>query len=343
MTSSGNQSEPLALVVADVGGTNGRFAIARCAGSDRRAILLSDVRSYRTAGLQSFDELMALYLAEIGPSVPRFACLAIAGPVHADRAHITNLGWSLGVERLRQRFDFQDMRLANDFAVLAEMIPLLPAGATQSLTPQLAGVPGPRSVIGPGTGLGVALVVESGSECLTVSTESGHMSFAPATQLEWELKSGLQRVLGHVSVESLLSGAGLVRIHDFLARSKGGGSAAITDPADVTRGALDGDERCCAAVGLFLSILGSVAGDIALAHGASGGVYLAGGILPRISSLVHASDFLRRFGDKGPMRDYLERIPVHLITEPHIALLGAAALYLRLAAGTDGSSQGLNT
>ena len=315
------------LIVADIGGTNARFAIARC-GATGQGISLRAIRDYRNAGLVAFDDVFALYLDDLDEAAPPHACFGIAGPVQSGHGRITNLGWVLDTGQLQQRFGISDVMLVNDFEALAWMLPQLPVGATTAVIDAPAPPAGPRSVIGPGTGFGVSLVVESGRERVVVSTECGHMSFAPCTRMERDLKAFLEPMLGHVSVESLLSGAGLVRIHDFLIEYAGSGSS-VANPADITAAALDGSQPSCArAVQVFLSIMGSVAGDIALAHGATGGIFLGGGVLPRIAALIPASNFRERFVDKGPMRDYLARIPVRLITEPYIALQGVASIYL---------------
>ena len=315
------------LIVADIGGTNARFAIARC-GAAGQGISLRAIRDYRNAGLVAFDDVFALYLDDLDEAAPPHACFGIAGPVQSGHGRITNLGWVLDTGQLQQRFGISDVMLVNDFEALAWMLPQLPVGATTAVIDAPAPPAGPRSVIGPGTGFGVSLVVESGRERVVVSTECGHMSFAPCTRMERDLKAFLEPMLGHVSVESLLSGAGLVRIHDFLIEYAGSGSS-VANPADITAAALDGSQPSCArAVQVFLSIMGSVAGDIALAHGATGGIFLGGGVLPRIAALIPASNFRERFVDKGPMRDYLARIPVRLITEPYIALQGVASIYL---------------
>lgn len=315
------------LIVADIGGTNARFAIARC-GAAGHGISLRAIRDYCNAGLVAFDDVFALYLDDLDEAAPPHACFGIAGPVQPGHGRITNLGWVLDAGQLQQRFGINDVMLVNDFEALAWMLPQLPVGATTVVIEAPAPPAGPRSVIGPGTGFGVSLVVESGRERVVVSTECGHMSFAPCTRMERDLKAFLEPTLGHVSVESLLSGAGLVRIHDFLIEYAGSGSS-VANPADITAAALDGSKPSCArAVQVFLSIMGSVAGDIALAHGATGGIFLGGGVLPRIAALIPASNFRERFVDKGSMRDYLARIPVRLITEPYIALQGVASIYL---------------
>jgi glucokinase len=311
-----------ALIVADIGGTNGRFAIA-----GGQPIELSHVHTFQNAGLGSLDELLSRYLAELPEDQPKRACLGMAGPSDGRLGRITNLDWVADASALEQRFGLEDVLLVNDFAALASAAPELPEHATRRLNTVESTGTGPISVLGPGTGLGVSLVTGDTGRRTTISTEAGHMSFAPTNRLEQDLHRYLVDRLEHVSVESLLSGGGLVRIHDFLFEQEGSGTAGLR-PAEVTAAALDGSQPSCVhAVQMFLSILGSVAGDIALAHGATGGVYLGGGILPRIAPLLEQSNLCERFVAKGPMRDYLLRIPIRLITADQVALRGAAAIY----------------
>ncbi len=184
----------------------------------------------------------------------------------------------------------------------------------------------PISVIGPGTGLGVALVLDEPGGLITVGTEGGHMAFAPGNALEVALWQHLAERHEFVYAELLLSGDGLCRIHDFLVAEHGDGSAGLS-AADITDAALAGDASCERTVMMFLAVLGSVAGDVALCHGALGGVYLGGGIVRRVIPLLERSEFCDRFLAKGRMHDYLADIPVRLITAEQIARRGAARLF----------------
>ena len=177
-------------------------------------------------------------------------------------------------------------------------------------------------MLGPGTGLGVALVVPHGGGFTTVSTEGGHMGFAPVTPAEIALCAHVRGQLPHVSIESLLCGAGLTRIHGFVS-----GSAGLPASEVSTRALAGTDAHCMEAVQMFIAILGSVAGDVALVHGATGGVMIGGGIVPRLRPLLAGSAFCERFLAKEPMRALLEKMPVRLIIAEHVALHGAAALY----------------
>lgn len=308
-----------ALVVADIGGTNARFALAT---PDEGAFRLAHITSYACHTAQSLGELLGRYLAELGDARPECACLAIAGPNDGRTGIVTNLGWQVDADAMAQSLGLSHVLLANDFAALASAAPALGEDATLLLKPGITRPDGPISVLGPGTGLGVALVVPHGGGFTTVSTEGGHMGFAPVTPEEIALCAHVRGQLPHVSIESLLCGAGLTRIHGFVSRSAG------LPASEVSARALAGtDAHCVRAVEMFIAILGSVAGDVALVHGATGGVMIGGGIVPRLRPLLAGSAFCERFLAKEPMRALLEKMPVRLIIAEHVALHGAAALY----------------
>ena len=308
-----------ALVVADIGGTNARFALATPEGA---AFGLSQISNYHCGSAQGLGELLCRYLRELGDVRPERACLAIAGPNDGRQGFVTNLGWQADAEVLAREAGLAHVLLANDFAALASAAPALDESATRLLKPGTARADGPISVLGPGTGLGVALVVPHGGGYTTVSTEGGHMGFAPVTPAEIALCAHVRGQLPHVSIESLLCGAGLTRIHGFVS-----GNAGLPAPEVSARALAGTDAHCVKAVQMFIGILGSVAGDVALVHGATGGVMIGGGILPRLVPLLSGSSFCERFLAKEPMRALLEKMPVRLITAEHVALHGAAALY----------------
>jgi len=319
------RTRPERLIVADIGATNGRFAIATFQADG--STTLEEMHNIPCASVHSLEQLLGRYIEEHTSSVPAHACLAMAGPNDGRTGHITNLDWLADAAELEQRFGLDGVALANDFAALACMAPRLPGSALAEIKPGHAHTDAPVSVIGPGTGLGVSIVVPAGDDYITLSTEGGHQSFAPVTEQERALHDYLSRTLNHVSIESVLCGRGLARVHDFITESTGRGMRGL-DPAEISDGALVGnDDSCIEAIELFLSVLGSAAGDFALAQGARGGVFIGGGILPRIRSLIPGSPVVERFCSKGPMQGYLEHIPVHLIVADHVALHGAAHLY----------------
>jgi len=320
------------ILVADVGGTNARLAVAhlvseQTASAPELAPTLSDFKSFPCADFHTLEDVLALYLADLKVATPPNACLAVAGPISGDTAHLTNLGWHPQSQTIATRFGFNAVDLVNDFAALARSTTVL---GTEDLLELRRGDPakgGPVSVMGPGTGFGLALLVPHKNGCSIVSGEGGHIGLVPCGDLETQVWTALQKNMGRVTVETLLSGVGLMRIYRELCHLKKI-SPLNYDPRTISYQALDnGDEICLQTLDLFCSILGSVVGDIVLSQGATGGVFLGGGILPKISEFLVRSKFVERFLDKPPMQDFVAKAPVHLITAPDAALKGAALLF----------------
>lgn len=316
-----------AILVADIGGTNARLAIAQLSASEG-APKLTDFAAFPCADYSELEAVLAAYKLTLNSGgLPKRACLAVAGPIIGQTAHITNLGWQIDASQLERAFGFDSLHLVNDFTALARSTPTL--GDRDLLTlrdhPPVAG--GPVSVMGPGTGFGLALLVQYPGGYTVVSGEGGHVSFVPHGELETQVWSALQKSIGRVTVETLLSGVGLMRIYRELCHMHET-SPLNYDPRTISYQALEhGDEICLETLSVFCSMLGSATGDIVLSHGATGGVFLGGGILPKISDFFLRSDFVERFLDKPPMQKFIEKIPVHLIVAPDAALKGAALLY----------------
>ena len=243
----------------------------------------------------------------------------------------TNSDWFLSVDDLLA-LGCERARLINDYAALALAAPLLSGEYLRVIGPDAPGQPGGTiAVLGPGTGFGVSALVRDGDGEAVLSTEGGHIGFAPTDEIEVELLLRLSARYGRVSVERILSGAGLDDLHECLQAMEGRAPEAAA-PARITAAALAGDPAALRSVERFCAILGSVAGDVALAYGATGGVLVAGGIAPRIIGILQASAFRARFEDKGRFRDYLAAVPTRVIMRPHAALLGAARAAASLAA-----------
>lgn len=311
------------IIVGDIGGTNGRFAVATVSPEgDVRS--LNQRRQYFSADYSSLAEMLKAYLGDLGCERPGEAHLAIAGPTSARQGHLTNLGWEVSASALEHSHGFRTVKLLNDFHALAAAAPGLSKQETLAIKSGERGDGGPISVMGPGTGFGVSLVIPIEGGHHVVSTEGGHMVFSPVSDLELELTEYLRQHCAHVSLETLFCGSGLARIYGFFA-AKGGRIDTCRAPADITSSAMDGsDPLSVESVRLFVSMLASAAGDIALVHGATGGVVLGGGILPRIKPFLSDSDFEERFVAKGPMQGYLEKISVDLITCQNATLVGTA-------------------
>ncbi|MBV8978138.1 MAG: glucokinase [Alphaproteobacteria bacterium] len=327
MTTHAAISDRLALV-GDVGGTHARFALADVS---RKTPRISDIQVLDSHGYARAGDAVKAYLAKASGK-PSLAVIATAGPVRAGAVRFTNLNWSLSESQLRA-LGFAQARLVNDFTALALAIPLLKARDISKIGPAIDGERGkPIAAIGPGTGFGAAILLpaEKGLP-IAVATEGGHASLAPGDDVEIEILKVLRAEFGHVSMERVLSGPGLVNLHRALATVEGR-AAEDADAPEITAGALAGREPHLRTVMRFAAMLGAAAGNFALLYGAQGGVYVAGGIAPAILPLLERSEFRARFEDKGRFRDYLRAIPTAVVLHTDMALLGAAALARSLVA-----------
>ncbi|WP_327046018.1 glucokinase [Microbispora sp. NBC_01189] len=306
----------LPWLVADVGGTNARFGLVTGRGGQPEAVTVLDVSQH--LGLA---DAVAAYLAEHAGGVrPGAACLAIAGPVDRDRYRLTNAGWSGSVTDL----GIPRTVLLNDFEALAISLPHLAGGDLVSLGGPPSPPPGlTKAVLGPGTGLGVAGLVPVREGWLPVAGEGGHVAVPVVTDLEMEIVRALRAGgLPYVDAEHLLSGTGLPRLHHGLALVRGVAPGART-AAQITS---SDDPLCVETVEVFLALLGGFAGGVALTFGARGGVYLGGGVLPRLAARIPGSAFRARFETTAPaLTDYAAAIPTPLIVAEQPALTGAAA------------------
>ena len=316
------------ILVGDVGGTHARFAVVEpSAGGPwtlRQRVDLTDA-------FPKFDDALRAYLDRAGVApLPRLASIAVAGPVTSAAARFTNRGWEISEPALRE-FGFEGAFLVNDFVALALAVDLLAEGDLHSIGPQLPGLPGATiTVLGAGTGFGVSCLARRGRVQIPMATEGGHIAFAPCDAEEVAVLQLMWRELGRVSIERILSGAGLE--HLFRARQQLAGVAgpALT-AAQISVAALHNEPAAGAALTMFCAIFGAVAGDLALAHGARGGVFIAGGIAEKVETFLMQSPFRGRFENKGRLSPYVAAIPTKLIVNPDIALLGAARSGLQRA------------
>ncbi|HEX4813445.1 MAG TPA: glucokinase [Nonomuraea sp.] len=307
---------PFALpwLVADVGGTNARFGLVT--SPDARP---SNVAVLAGAGYGTLPEAVAAYLAEhAGGARPGAACLALAGPIDGDRYRLTNSTWAGSARDL----DVPFAALLNDFEALAVSLPHLDGDDLVSLGGPPLGH-GVKAVLGPGTGLGVGGLVPTEDGWTPVPGEGGHVTVPVADRRELEIVRVLQsQGLATVVAEHVLSGPGLVRLHRALAQVNGVRAAGLTASEIVAEA---DDPLCAETIEVFCGMLGSFAGNVALTLGARGGVYLGGGVLPRIVERVRASGFRARFEANPDMAAYLAAIGTALIVAPQPALTGAAA------------------
>jgi len=316
------------ILVADIGGTKCLLAMR---GDDGK---LSEPVRFPSGSYATFDSLLAEYLEQSGAK-PTAACLAVAGPVALGgaSAHLTQLPWILEAEELAKGFGMKKVTIINDFHAQALAALGLGAGDLEPLQRGEVEPRGAKAVLGAGTGLGQAFLVMAGERYEVVPSEGGHADFAPTTERQAELLRYLTtRLQGHVSYERILSGAGLANCYQFL-RDRGYGVERpatrelmkMEDPAAVVSrlGGSGEDQMCAAALDLFCEVYGQEAGNLALKVLAVGGVYLCGGIAPRLLPQLQAGGFLRGFRSKGRLRHVVERIPVWVVKNTQSGLIGA--------------------
>jgi glucokinase len=333
-----SSDERTPVLVGDVGGTNSRFG---CALLPDRALAASappaapqpaaswtavaDQRVLRNDDHSGLVAAIRAYLAHRGDRPrPRRAAIAVACPVAGDEVRLTNRDWAFSIAAARQQLDLDELLVLNDFSALALALPHLDETSRELWHPGTADPAAPLGVLGAGTGLGVGGVLPSTSGWIPLATEGGHRDLAATTEREWQVHQELAARFGHVSAERVLSGPGLAALYEAVARVAGQ-SRNVADPADVAPRAAAGDEVAREALELFAAWLGAVAGDLALTLGARGGMYLAGGIVPKLGDQFRRDLFLARYLAKGRFRTYVETIPLWLVTHPTAALLGAAA------------------
>mgnify|MGYP002778367462 FL=1 len=306
-------------LLADIGGTNARFALLD--GAETGAPLTLSVADYPTA-----EDAVAAALARLAPGggVER-AVLALAGPVLNEPVRLTNAPWAFSRAGLAARFGFRAVTLVNDFLALAHALPHLRAQHLRTLGGAVPDPLAPMLVLGPGTGLGAAAFLPAAG--LAVPTEAGHIGLAPADAQGDAIVTALRARCGRAGVEEALSGRGLANLHAVIAGLRGAkvperDAAAVVATAETCPVARE-------AITTFLDLLADFAGDLALAWGARGGVFLAGGIPSRLFAWFDAAAFRVRFEDRPPMRDFLRSVPLHLVTHSHPAFVGLAALAAR--------------
>jgi glucokinase len=308
-------------LVADIGATNARFGLL-----DHEGRLLH-TRTLPCTGFPTLEDAARDYLAAANPpTYPSRGAIDIAGPVTGDVLTMTNHPWTFSVRGTRDALGLERLEVVNDFTAVAMSIPLLAesdrrqVGDGGSVDGEVIGV------LGPGTGLGVSGLVHGATGWTALAGEGGHVTMAAVTERETAVLERLRQQFGHVSAERVISGQGLVNLYGALAALDGQEPEALT-PADVANRGLDGSNPVCGeALEMFCAMLGTVAGNLALTLGARGGVYVAGGIVPRLGDFFDRSLFRERFVEKGRLRDYLGPIPTYVVTHPLAAFLGLQAV-----------------
>jgi len=328
------------VIAGDIGGTNTRLVLAEINESGRQVLF---EKSYPSAQYSDFVQVLKTFLSESKSSLPvKAACFAVAGPVRSGVVSVTNLPWVITEEQLRDVLHTPHVVLINDFVSVGYGITQLEQSdflvLQQGLTDENDSVLHDAAVIGAGTGLGVSHLVYDEDLYIPYSSEAGHAGFAPENSLQCELLAWLQKKYTHVSIEMLLSGAGLVRIYKFLHDIAGISQSSTiieamldVDPAQViTEHALqENDELCLQTLELFIDIYGSATGNVALHYYPIGDLYIAGGIAAKINRKMAEGRFIDAFLNKGKISPILKNITVKVITQEKVGLYGALTYAIR--------------
>lgn len=318
--------------VADIGGTNIRLGIV----SDESNV--SDIKTYRCAEFDSLADVLAEYLGNFDITNKRLnACLAIACPVETDEITMTNLPWKFSQSALKQQLNLSKLYLINDYTAIAHAVPLLAENQKVQIGSGEAVSQKPISICGPGTGLGVANLVPTSDGWSCLGGEGGHVDFAPVDNDEVKILNYLLDIKKHrISYEQLLCGKGLEQIFNALLSIKALAPQELT-AEQISANALDNTcQVCVEALEQFCKTLGSLAGNLALTLGSFGGVYIAGGIVPRFIEFLQNSEFRKRFEAKGRLSSFINGIPTFVITEAQPGLLGASAYIRQQLSSTKG-------
>jgi glucokinase len=316
-------SSPEHVLLGDIGATNARLALLSNG-------VLGPIEWFTVAEFARFTDAVDAFLERHcgHVSVPE-ALLAVAGPVVEDRCVLTNCCWTIDATELRAGFGFTRVHLFNDFEATARSLPHLTTADLYPLGGGAAVSGEPMAVLGPGTGLGVACFVPASPNSVVITSEGGHATMAATSPREDAIIDHLRRQFGHVSAERVVSGMGLENLYRAVV-ALDGVDAPQRNAAEITKAAIDGNCPIArAALELFCAMLGTIAGNAALMFGARGGVYIAGGIAPRLIDFLARSEFRTRFEDKGRLRTYLASIPTSVIVQPAATFLGLRSIAKR--------------
>jgi glucokinase len=324
------------LLAGDVGGTKTLLGIFEAA--DRRPGPIAPPREYATVSFPSFTAILDTFTREAGLSVPIAAvAVGVAGPVVANRAQLTNVPWDISAEEIATRLGTSRVRLLNDLEAMANSIEVLTPDEVAQLQEGVPRADGNAAVIAAGTGMGQAYLQRVNGRLRPVASEGGHADFAARTDRELELVRMLREMYGRAEVEQVVSGIGIVNLHRFTHR---GGECEMLDgvdpreaPPKITQAGMAGRCQGCAdALRMFVSAYGAEAGNMALRGVATSGLFVGGGIAPKILPAIQSGGFMDAFLAKEPMRELLSRVPVKVILNPEAGLLGAAVYAQELAA-----------
>jgi glucokinase len=318
---AGSEKAVETWLVGDVGATNARFGLVSPAGD------VLHWRSYPIDHYPTIEDALADYLGSRDEwPMPQKAAIAVASAITGDRVSMTNHPWNFSIAALRARFAFERLEVINDFTAQALALPHLGPADRMTVGGGDAVAGAPLAVLGPGSGLGVSGLVAGDAGWVALTGEGGHATMSPATERESAVLDHLRRHFDHVSAERVLSGPGIVNLYNTLAELGGTLSRGYTAAQITDLGMRGEDPLCVEATALFCAMLGTVAGNLALTLGARGGVYIAGGIVPRLGRFFADSPFRARFEAKGRFQTYLAAIPTHVVTQRFAAFLGCAAV-----------------
>ncbi|MGA2124673.1 MAG: glucokinase [Xanthobacteraceae bacterium] len=321
-------------LVGDIGATNARFALV---GPDDGAF--RRVRVLACDHYATLEQAIRRYLdEELAPAgLPRVeaAAIAVAAPITGDQVTLTNHPWSFSIRELRGSLGLDRLVVVNDLAAMAAAAPRLEPDQLSQVGGGAPAAGAPSGVIAPGSGLGAAAIVPTGDGWEALPGEGGHVTMAPATPRESAVLERMRSRFDHVSAERVVSGPGLVNLYNTLCELDGVPAASYTAPQITDAEIGEHEPYCREAVDMFCAMLGTLAGDLALTLGARGGIYIAGGIVPKLGSAFAASGFRRRFEDKGRLRAYLTAIPTWVIIHPFPAFPGLVALLTKRSCDVD--------
>jgi glucokinase len=318
----------LTALVADIGGTNARFALAASDGEG--GLVLNSVHEFTVAQFGSLAQAALHYLAQIEAPRPRRSVIAVATAITGDQVNLTNNPWSFSIRALQRDLGLDQIRVINDIGAIAMAIPHLARPQLEAIGAALPPATPDRAdrhyaVLGAGTGLGVCRLLLRQGRAMVIESEGGHVAFAPGNDYEIAILQRLMKRHARVSVERLVSGPGLQNLYAAVCAVEGTAESAST-PEAITAGATAGSDAACrCAVEVFCSILGSFAGDVALMYGAWDGVYLGGGLTATLLPWIGRSQFRHRFESKGRFSALMQTVPTFAVTHAQPGLLGAGA------------------
>jgi glucokinase len=316
------QAETYPRLVGDIGGTNARFGWIASADAS-----LSDIDTLPGADFATIVDAIRAYLARHGKPQPRWCSIGIANPVVGDVVKMTNHDWAFSISGVKAELGLDRFLVINDFTALALSLPALTPADLRQVGQGAAVAGAPLALLGAGTGLGVSglLPAGSGHRAIPINGEGGHVTLAAIDEREERVVAILRRRFGHASAERALSGPGIENLYQAVCESSGEAPDGLTAAQITERATAGTDVRCVDAMDLFFSFLGTIAGNLALSLGSLGGLYIGGGIVPRLGDAIDRSRFRQSFEAKGRFRRYVEQIPTYVVqAKVSPGLVGAA-------------------